>query len=181
MGRVIQGWSCVGLVAVAMLLPGSRMVSAEDKKTDSKPTTKKEEHHHADKGPHGGALIELGEEEYHGEIVMEDKTHSVIIYLLGSNAKDPVAVEAPEVFINLKHGSKPLQFKLKASPTKTDPKGKASRFVLKDHDLMHDLGHDNAQARLRVKIAGKSYSGEIEATDHHHDHAEHPAPEKKKS
>ena len=155
------------------------------KKTDPKAaaskeaTAKKDEHDHPSEGPHGGALIELGEEEYHAEIVFDEKADTVTIYVLGSNAKDLVPIDAPEIFINLKHGSKPEQFKLKASATKTDPKGKASRFVLKDEDLMHDLHHDDANARLRVKIAGKSYSGKIDA--HDHDHAEHAASEKKKS
>lgn len=178
MVKVHQGWLCVvGMIALSLSVTCG--IHAEDKKPADKGAAKKEEHDHPAEGPHGGALIELGEEEYHAEIVMEDKTHSVIIYLLGSNAKDLVPVESPEVFINLKHGNKPEQFKLKASPTKTDPKGKSSRFVLKDEDLMHDLGHENAQARLRVKIAGKSFSGKIEAE--HHDHAEHATPGKKKT
>jgi hypothetical protein len=138
------------------------------------------EHDHPDEGPHGGALIELGEEEYHAEVVLDDKTHSVIIYVLGANAKDAVPIDAPEVVINLKHGDKPEQFKLKASPAKTDPKGKSSRFAVKDEDLMHDLHHKDAQARLRLKIGGKSFSGPIAAGHHdHHDHAEHAAPKKK--
>lgn len=148
-------------------------------KPGAKAEDKKEGHDHSETGPHGGPIIELGEEEYHGEIVLEDKTKTVTIYLLGSNAKDAVPIDAPEVVINLKHGNKPEQFKLKASPTKTDPKGKASRFVLKSDDLLHDLHHDNADARLRVKIAGKSYSGKIAAG--HHDHADHAEPGKKKS
>ena len=177
MCRRNQNWWClVGLIAMSMALPYNLWSFAEDKKLSQKSA---KEHDHPHEGPHGGALIELGEEEYHAEIVMEEKTHSVIVYLLGSNAKDYVAIEAPEVVINLKHGTKPEQFKLKASPTKTDPKGKASRFVLKDHDLVHDLHHDDADARLRVKIAGKSYSGKIAA--HDHDHAEHATPGKKKS
>lgn len=166
-------------LAMLLLAVSTIPLSAEDKKPDPKAGAKKEEHAHPDEGPHGGALIELGEEEYHAEIVIDEKADSVSIYLLGSNAKDAVPIDATEVFINLVHGKKPEQFKLKASPTKTDPKGKASRFILKDHDLLHDLEHDNAQARLRVKIAGKSYSGKIAAG--HHDHADHDHPAKKKS
>lgn len=170
-------------LAMLSLAVSTFPIRAEDKKADPKAGAKKEEHAHPDEGPHGGALIELGEEEYHAEIVLEDKTDMVTIYLLGSNAKDAVPIEAPEVFINLVHGKKPEQFKLKASPAKTDPKGKSSKYVLKDADLLHDLHHDNAQARLRVKIAGKSYSGKIAAGhhDHGHDHADTPAPGKKKS
>lgn len=169
----------MGLAMWSLAVSAIPLSAGQEKKPEPKAGAKKEEHAHPDEGPHGGALIELGEEEYHAEIVLDEKTDSVNIYLLGSNAKDAVPIEATEVFINLVHGKKPVQFKLKASATKTDPKGKASRFVLKDHDLLHDLEHDNAQARLRVKIAGKSYSGKIAAG--HHDHADHAHPEKKKS
>ena len=157
-------------------------MSAEDKpgaKPAPKGAAKHEGHAHATHGPHKGALIELGEEEYHGEIVLDDKNHVVTIYLLAANAKDPVAIDSPEVVINLKHGDKPEQFKLKASPMKLDPKGKSSRFTVTDEELLHDLDHGHAQARLRVKIAGKSFIGKIEAGDH--DHAEHDHPPKKKS
>lgn len=194
MSSLCQQWKCfVGLAILSWVVTPFTACSAEDAKPAAKPAAKstekakpaeKDTHDHPSEGPHGGALIELGEEEYHAEIVMEEKTESVIIYVLAANAKDLVPIDATEVFINLKHGNKPEQFKLKASATKTDPKGKSSRFVLKDEDLMHDLHHDDSQARLRLKIDGKSYSGKIAAADHDHDH-EHdhaekaPAPKKK--
>lgn len=168
---------CAGLAVWSLtVLPVSEAI-AEDKKPAAKPAVKDDGHSHA-KGPHKGALIELGEEEYHGEIVLDEKAESVTIYLLGSNAKDAVPIEATDVVINLKHGDKPEQFKLKASPLKTDPKGKSSRFAVKDHELIHDLRAANAQPRLRVKIAGKSFVGKIEVgDDHDHDHP----PAKKKN
>lgn len=170
-----------GLAGLACLTWGlwAGALAAEDQPA-AKPAPKAaaKDHGHASKGPHQGALIELGEEEYHGEIVLDDKNHTVTIYLLGANAKDLVAIDAPEVVINLKHGDKPEQFKLKASPLKADPKGKSSRFSLKDEELLHDLDHGHAQARLRVKIAGKSFIGKIEAGDH--DHAKHDHAPKKK-
>lgn len=173
---------CAGLAFGSLnALPVSQAI-AEDKKPSVKPSVKPAVkdggHSHAAKGPHKGALIELGEEEYHGEIVLDEKADSVTIYLLGSNAKDAVPIEASDVVINLKHGDKPEQFKLKASPLKTDPKGKSSCFVVKDHDLIHDLHHANAQPRLRVKIAGKSFVGKIEI-GHDHDHEHGPAKKKK--
>ena len=170
---------CAGLALLTLnAMPGTRALAEDKKPAAKKPATKTEhDHEHAAQGPHKGALIELGEEEYHGEIVLDEKTHLVTIYLLGSNAKDAVSVEATEVVINLKHGDKPEQFKLKSAPQTTDPKGKSSRFLVKDEELVDDLHH--AQAQLRVKIAGKSFIGKIVIGDH--DHAGHDHGKKKKS
>jgi hypothetical protein len=133
------------------------------------PAPKAEPHTHADKGPNGGDLIELGDEEYHAELVMDEKTNLVTIYLLGSDAKKPVAIPAKDVSINLKHGGKPGQFKLKALALKTDPPGLSSRFSLKDDELVHDLNHKNNDARLSVKVNGKPYTAKIEV-EHDHKH-----------
>lgn len=172
----------MGLALLALNAIPVSQATAEDKKPAAKKPASKEEHGHAhaSQGPHQGALIELGEEEYHGEIVVDEKAHVVTIYVLDSHAKDAVPIEATEVVINLKHGDKPEQFKLKAAPQKTDPKGKSSRFSLKDVELTHDLDH--AQSQLRIKIAGKSYVGKIvlEDHDHAHDHKTEKS-EKKKS
>jgi hypothetical protein len=42
---------------------------------------------HAEVGPHKGTLIELGEEEYHAELVNDEKTHTATIYLLDGEVK----------------------------------------------------------------------------------------------
>ncbi len=163
---------CAGLAFLACSVLAGNAFGDDKKPAAKKPAAKEDHaHEHATQGPHKGTLIELGEEEYHGEIVLDEKTHLVTVYLLGSNAKDPVAIEATEVVINLKHGDKPEQFKLKAAPLKTDPKSKSSRFAVKDEELVEDLHH--AQAQLRVKISGKSFMGKIALGDHDHDHADH--------
>ena len=139
---------------------------------ESKPAGKEASHDHPSKGPHGGDLIELGDEEYHGEFVHDEKTCDVTIYILDSAAKNPVAVEATEVVINLKHDGKPEQHKLAAAPTEGEAAGKTSRFAEKEkHDLCHAMEEEGADARLQVTIGGKSYTGKIEH-DHEHSHGD---------
>jgi hypothetical protein len=72
------------------------------------------EHAHASAGPHGGSLIELGEEEYHAELVHDDASGIVTVYLLDSAAKTAVPIDATEVVINLKHEGRGEQFKQQA-------------------------------------------------------------------
>ncbi|HVW01852.1 MAG TPA: hypothetical protein VHB77_15980 [Planctomycetaceae bacterium] len=124
------------------------------------------EHGHAAHGPHEGELIELGNEEYHAELLHDDK--QVTIYILDSTASKVVAIEAGEVTVNLKHDGKPEQFQLAASPDDSDPKGKSSRFTSENAELLGHLDEKDADAKLVVEINGKTYRGSLA---HDHDHA----------
>ena len=124
-------------------------------------------HVHPEHGPHHGALVELGDEEYHAELLHDDDTDTVTIYILDGSAKHQVPIEAKDVALNAKLDGKPVQFKLPALPDRFDPAGKSSRFAGKGHELCEVLDSEKADVRLRVTIAGKSYTGKVE---HHHDH-----------
>ncbi len=132
---------------------------AENKTTNSS----SESHEHASVGPHHGSLIELGNEEFHAEMVHDEQ--SVTIYILDSAAKTTVPIDAAELTINVIHEGTPEQFKLPASPEAGDPTGKSSRFTLADADL---AGHidDVAAPKISVTIDGTSFQGEIK---HSHD------------
>ncbi len=124
---------------------------------------------HAEHGPHDGDLVELGNEEYHAEIV-HGKAGQITIYVLDDKAAKAVPIEASEIVINLSHDGKAEQFKLPAAALKSDPSGQSSRFALKDPELASDLDAESTSAKLVVMINGKSYTGKIE---HHHDDKTH--------
>ncbi len=65
-------------------------------------------HDHPAEGPHHGSLIELGNEEYHAELVHD--AENVTVYILDSSASTATPIEAPELTINLMHDGKPAQF-----------------------------------------------------------------------
>ncbi len=134
-----------------------------------------DDHAHPSEGPHHGSLIELGNEDYHGELVHDHATGSVTIYLLDSAVKNAVPIEATELLVNLTHDGEAEQFKLAASPQAEDPSGKSSRFVTTDEHLGEDLDHEGTEAKLVVTIAGKQYRGDIHHDHNHegHDHEEH--------
>ena len=125
-------------------------------------------HAHPTEGPHHGDLIELGNEEYHAELLHDEGAGTVTIYVLDSTAKEQVSIDATEVTINAKHNGKPEQFKLAASPDVNDPQGKSSRFVSNDKELARHLDEEGADPRLVLTINGKSYRGVIT-----HDHEGH--------
>jgi hypothetical protein len=121
---------------------------------------------HHDEGPHGGTLIEFGNEEYHAELVHDEAARTVTVYVLGGDAKTSVAIAVPELTINLTHDGQAEQFKLAASADAKDAPGKSSRFVSSDAELVADLDHEGVKAELAVTIDGKPYRAKI---DHHHD------------
>lgn len=127
-----------------------------------------EAHAHPSEGPHGGALVELGAEEYHAELVHDDQ--AVTFYILDGKAESLVAIDASEVAVNLQHDGQGKQFKLAAKPQSQDAEGKSSRFVSADAGLAQELDHEHGDAQLVATIAGKQYRGKIE---HHHGHGAH--------
>jgi hypothetical protein len=161
--------------------------TTKNKTPATTPTPQKhvEEHTHPSHGPHGGNLIELGDEEYHAEFVHDEKTCNVMLYILDSSAKNSVAIDATEIVINLKHDGKPEQHKLAAEPQAADSPGKSSRFTSrKNDDLCHAIDEDGADAKLHVTIAGKPFTGSIqhdhEGHDHQHEHKENASHDDKK-
>jgi hypothetical protein len=120
-------------------------------------------------------LVELGSEEYHAEVIHDDASGAVTVYLLDSSAKKPVASDATEITINLKHGDKPEQFKLAAHPQEGDTTGQSSRYAITDKELAEHLHEAATEPRLSLNIGGQPYSGAIPhedhaAHDHDHDH-----------
>ena len=130
------------------------------------------EHGHPSEGPHHGGLIELGNEEYHAELVHDDDAGAVTIYILDGGVTKQFPIDATEITINTTHDGKPEQFKLAATPDANDPAGKSSRFVSSDAKLAHHLDEEGAKPRLVLSINGKSYRGTI-SHDHDHGHEGH--------
>src|SRR5579863_7822622 len=50
-------------------------------------------HHHAEKGPHGGALVAIGHDDAHLEIVLDAKTGTITAYVLDGAAEKPIAIK----------------------------------------------------------------------------------------
>lgn len=128
-------------------------------------------HDHPSEGPHHGSLIELGKEAYHAELVHDEKSGAVTIYILDGGVKKSVPIKAESVQINAKHDGKGHQFTLAAAPEANDPKGQSSRFSTQDKAVGELLEDHDTEARLVLEIDGKSYTGKIPAHDHDHDHA----------
>jgi len=153
------------MLITGLLLSAGCKPTAPVQSQGQREAPEKHEDAHAEAGPHDGHLIELGEEEYHAELVHDDAAKSVTIYLLDSSAKSPVPIEEAQLTFNMVIEKKPVQFKLAASPQDNDPNGQSSRFVSTEEQLLEALDSHEASGRVNVNIQGKSYSGNVE---HHH-------------
>jgi len=121
-------------------------------------------------GPHEGELIELGEEEFHAEVVVNENKYKLTLYLLGADAKTAVAIDAKELTLEMPGKDAPVKYALKAGPGDAD--GKASHFEITSEALF-DAFHENSKAvgKFNVSIGGKEFTGEIKHShDDDHDH-----------
>lgn len=127
-------------------------------------------HLHPEHGPHHGELIELGKEEFHAELVVDEAKQQMVIYLLEKDAKTSVAIESPFLTVNLLMAGKPMQIQLKAIPQAADPKGQSSCFGAVSTELFNALHSAKADPKLALRIRNKAYVAKI---DHSHDHSGH--------
>jgi len=132
-------------------------------------------HEHPTEGPHGGHLIELGNEEYHAELLHDENTRTVTIHLLDGAGKQPVAIPQTEITLQLFQGGQFVKYALKSVQGPGGSAGAASRFEIVDAALCNTLcDEDETRGRLQVSINGKPYTGTIEHSSHgDHDHEGH--------
>ena len=162
-------FAVVGLVATGCTKPSGDDASnatthaAQDDHDDHEGH---DDHGHPSEGPHGEPLIELGNEEYHAELVHDDATDTITIYMLDSSATKPVVVLEDAVTINAMIDGKPSQFKLTGVDVVD---GTASAFEIVSEELHEAIEDESGKPRLNVAIDGKSFVGQIQ----HHDHSEH--------
>jgi hypothetical protein len=158
-GLILGGLGCSG---------GS---SDYKKTTELKKAPAVHEHHdHGAKGPHGGSIVELGDEEFHGEVVLDHDTHTLRVFVMGKDAKTAAPTSAKEVTLT-PEGKTALV--LKPVPQDGDGEGKSSRFELVDDDVIHALLDAKAiHGTLNLKINDTPYSGKVDyhLDDVHHDH-----------
>lgn len=155
------------VVSLAVLLTLVGLCRGQDA-ADEPSEPKTAPHAHPTEGPHGGHLIELGKEEYHAELIHDDATGKVTVFLLDGSVNLPVAIEQPQITINIRHDGEGKQFKLLAVPAAKDAAGSSSRFRIESPELTSCLGLETLQGMLVVKIAGKQYVGKLE----HHAHGD---------
>ncbi len=125
-----------------------------------------EPHHHEHAPPHGGTLVELGEELAHVEVVFDRDSGRLTVYLLDGHAEAPVRSTAPELAARVERldidgrpltGVAPVSLPLVAvaSPLTGETPGDASQFSGTSEALR---GHARLRGVIeRVSVKGRSF------------------------
>lgn len=108
-------------------------------------------------GPHGGHVLELGSAHaVHLEVVHDDSTGTLTIYVLGTDAKTALAAtKPPELKLNTSSGPKVLATKAKDASNTV--------FTVTDDALKGK----EPEGRISIEVDGKTYNPDLE---HHHGH-----------
>ena len=144
MGR----WSgMLVLAAVAAVLAGC------DSKEEDKKGTK-----HEHRPPHGGTLVEFGEEFAHLELVLDPATGRLTGYVLDGEAEKPARLSQKEVQIEVK---KPSRFKVVLQAVSNaltgETAGDTSQFEGQSN-LLKGLKDFDA-AVVKISLKGNEFSG----------------------
>ena len=112
-------------------------------------------------GPHKGAVVEWGEEEYHLEVVPDAKAGTVTVYVYGDHKElekgTAKAIEAKSLVMTVK-GDKTVTLKLEAKPARGDASGSSSVFVGKHEVFTKDA---KLSGTVSGKVGSKPYSGDF--------------------
>lgn len=151
-------------VAVPLSLAGC---TAEKTDTAQQANGPNHEHDHShESGPHGGHLIELGDEQYHLEWNHDDEAHALTFYVLDGAAKNEVKIPAENLQINVSVGEDTKSFDVPA--VRADGEDTTALFETDDEDLFALIEDESVKATIDAQIDGKPFQGTIE--HHHHDH-----------
>jgi hypothetical protein len=133
------------------------------------------EHVHEDAGPHGGHVIEIGAKSHHAELVHDEATNRVGIYVLDGEALKSTPIETTTVMVNVAEDGAPSQYELAAMPQSGEADGTSSYFEIVSEPLSKIVSGESAaksvQARVSIQIGERPYVGMIDTMPHDHDHA----------
>jgi hypothetical protein len=154
----------------ALLCVGSLLMYSGCSKKPAAPAGAAGAHAHSH-GPNEGELIEVGNDEYHAELVLGEN-NIVTIFVLDKDAKKPVPIAAEPITINMVVNSSPVEFTLSPKPLDGEAAGQSSRFESKEPNLGAALQNAEAKRELRLKIGEKAYVAPFPHFDDH-GHPEH--------
>ncbi len=115
---------------------------------DSKPPETPPPAKHAHQAPHGGTLVELGQEFAHVEFVVESATGKVTAYVLDGEVEKPIRLEQKELVLK---GKNSVTLQAVGSPLTGEKPGDTSQFEGQSDSLKGATELDAALVRIVVK------------------------------
>jgi len=119
-------------------------------------------------GPHDGTLADWGGGKYHVEFTVDHDKQQGTVYILGSDEKTPIPIQAEEIQLSITDPV--MHVALKAAPQAGDPAGSASRFV-GNHEKLSAV--QEYAGTISGVIEDTPYAGDFKEEahgDHGHSH-----------
>jgi len=85
--------------------------------------------------PHGGVLVEAGEDFAHVEMVFDPTTGTLSAYILDGEAEEVVPLRQPAIWVRFIHPALRLKLKAVASPLSGEKPGETSEYSVTDASL----------------------------------------------
>jgi hypothetical protein len=127
-----------------------------DKSSVAKSDKAAHDHEHGE-GPHGGAVAEWGDGNYHVEFTVDHDKQEATVYVLGSDAKSPAPVKASNLLLSINEPA--FQVTLEPQPLEGESAGSLSRFVGKHESL--GIVREFA-GTISGEVDGKPFAGDFE-------------------
>lgn len=115
-------------------------------------------------GPHDGTVADWGGGKYHVEFTVDHDKQEGTVYIVGSDEKSPVPIDAESIDLSI--NDPVMQVTLKAAPQASDPAGKASRFV-GNHEKLGVV--QEYAGTIAGVVDGTPYSGDFAEEAHGHE------------
>lgn len=152
------------IVCLALLLmTGCSSSSDTGNQKATEPADPHAGHDHSSLGPHGGHILELGNEDYHAEWRFDNNSGKVTIYLLDAAVKKAVTTTATSISVQVTEGDNVRDYELPAINQSEDDPPTTSEFESDDSSaelgvFLKGVGH-GIDATLKVTIGDKEYTG----------------------
>ncbi len=131
------------------------------------------DHEHAE-GPNGGHLLEVGEDQYHVEVVFDEKGRTLTAFILGPDAKTAFPIEGKTIDFDLEIGEKEHEIPLAAKPLEGEKDGKSSRFVAEGKAIHESIKTEaDLNGHFHLDIGKDHFHVDLEHGDHDHDGHDH--------
>jgi hypothetical protein len=110
---------------------------------------------HKHSAPHGGALVEMGEEFAHLEIVLDAVTGTMIAYALDGEAEKPVRVKQSEIEIAVRNSAITIKLSGVSNALTGETTGDTSEFCGRSDRLKSATDFDGVIKTISIK--GKQF------------------------
>lgn len=113
-------------------------------------------HHHHHAPPHGGHLVELGEESAHLETVWSADSGRLTVYVLDSEAEKAIRSDTKELTVARAGGAPPVVLKAESNPLTGETPGDTSQFGGKVEGLRGVIRWEGTLQSISVQ--GQTYT-----------------------